>query len=204
MLLFAAAALALIVVPGPNVIFIIARSVEQGRMAGLMSALGVNSGMLVHAFAAAFGLSAVIVASSTAFTIVKYAGAVYLIYMGIRTLRTRATPDTTPRNQHSLRRLFAQGFIVNVLNPKVALFFFAFLPQFVDPARGAPVTQVLILSAIFAGIAVISDAAYALTAGTLGTWLKHSRTYQVVQRYVAGGVYILLGVSAATASPASK
>src|SRR5262245_60890147 len=156
--LFVAAAIMLLVTPGPAVLYIVARSVEQGRWAGLVSALGVHVGTLVHVAAAALGVSALLASSALAFDLVTYLGAIYLVYLGIRKLLgrdQRANGEASaPR---SLRRLFAQGVVVNVLNPKTALFFLAFLPQFVDASKGAVGGQILVLGLIFVALGVISD-----------------------------------------------
>lgn len=202
--LFITASLALLLTPGPAVLFIVARSVEQGRRAGLVSVLGIEAGGLFHVLAATAGLSAILMSSALAFDIVKYLGAAYLIYMGIRTLRAKDVPTDVLIERKSHRQLFTQGVIVNVLNPKTALFFFAFLPQFVDPSRGVVSLQFLILGLIFVGLATITDSGYALVAGTAGGWLQRNPHFQRVQRYVAGTVYIGLGITAAFASPARK
>lgn len=135
-LIFIAASLALLLVPGPAVLYITARSVDQGRMAGLVSVLGVHLGTVVHVLAAAIGLSALVLTSALAFTIVKYAGAAYLIYLGLRRIFGDNGDETHTLKRESLNRIFWEGVVVNILNPKTALFFLAFLPQFVDPARG--------------------------------------------------------------------
>jgi threonine/homoserine/homoserine lactone efflux protein len=199
--LFAAAALALAVVPGPAVLYIVARSVDQGRLAGLVSALGIGVGSLVHVTAATIGLSSLLASSATAFTIVKYAGAAYLILLGVHRLLTREEvaeiAATPPR---ALGKIFRDGVVVNVLNPKTALFFLAFLPQFVDPDKGAPTLQILVLGLIFTVIALSSDALWALAAGTVGGWLRRSRWYLGVKRWVTGTVLVVLGASATRAS----
>src|SRR5262245_52645527 len=145
--LFGVAAVVLLLTPGPAVLYIVTRSVDQGRRAGLISVLGVHAGTLVHVAAAAAGLSAVLVASATAFSVVKYLGAAYLIYLGIRQLVARAPEpaDVTLAAAPRLSRAFIDGFIVNVLNPKTALFFLAFLPQFVTVSPGAVPTQLTCL-----------------------------------------------------------
>jgi threonine/homoserine/homoserine lactone efflux protein len=198
---FAAAALALAVVPGPAVLYIVARSVDQGRFAGLVSALGIGVGSLVHVTAATIGLSSLLASSAMTFTVVKYAGAAYLILLGIHRLLTREevaeVAATPPR---ALRKIFRDGVIVNVLNPKTALFFLAFLPQFVDPAHGAATLQILVLGLTFTVIALSSDSLWALAAGTLGGWLRRSRWYLGVKRWVTGMVFVVLGVSATRAS----
>lgn len=196
LLVFAAASLALAVVPGPAVLYIVARSVDQGRLAGLVSALGITAGGLVHVVAATIGLSSLLASSATAFTIVKYAGAAYLIFLGIRRLMTREQlEDEIARAPRSRRRLFVDGLVVNVLNPKTALFFLAFLPQFVDPHEGIATLQILALGLLFAAIALCSDCVWALAAGTVGSWLRRSRWYLGVKRWVTGTVFVGLGLS---------
>jgi threonine/homoserine/homoserine lactone efflux protein len=193
---FMLAALALAVVPGPAVLYIVARSVDQGRPAGLVSALGIATGGLVHVVAATIGLSSLLASSATAFTIVKYAGAAYLILLGVRRLLTREqVADEIARPPRARRRIFLDGVVVNVLNPKTALFFLAFLPQFVDPGEAAATLQILALGLIFVVIALCSDSIWALTAGTLGSWLRRSRWYLGVKRWVTGTVFVGLGVS---------
>ena len=201
LVVFAAAALALAVVPGPAVLYIVARSVDQGRFAGLVSALGIGVGSLVHVTAATIGLSSLLASSATAFTVVKYAGAAYLILLGIHRLLTREeVVETAARPPRALRRIFRDGVIVNVLNPKTALFFLAFLPQFVDPNQGAATLQILVLGLIFTVIALSSDSLWAIAAGTLGGWLRRSRWYLGVKRWVTGTVLVVLGASATRAS----
>ena len=194
--IFAAASLALAVVPGPAVLYIVAQSVDQGRLAGLFSAAGIAVGGLVHVVAATIGLSSLLASSATAFTIVKYAGAAYLILLGIRRLLTREElEDEMVRSPQTRRRLFVNGVVVNVLNPKTALFFLAFLPQFVDPDTGAAWLQILALGLLFVAIALCSDSLWALAAGTLGSWLRRSSWYLGVKRWLTGTVFIGLGLS---------
>jgi threonine/homoserine/homoserine lactone efflux protein len=195
LLVFAGASIAMLVFPGPSVIYIVTRSVEQGRRAGLVSMLGVEAGGLVHVAAAALGISAIVASSATAFSIVKYAGAAYLIYLGVQ--RWRGSGEDPGRPEPQARgALFRQGMVVNVLNPKTAIFFLAFLPQFVDPSM-AVAPQVLVLGAEFIAIAVVSDGAYAVVAGTLGERVRRST---VANRWVdraAGGSLVALGGLAA-------
>jgi threonine/homoserine/homoserine lactone efflux protein len=194
--LFAVAALALAVVPGPAVLYIVARSIDQGRLAGLVSALGICTGSLVHVVAATIGLSSLLASSATAFTVVKYAGAAYLIFLGIRRLMMREQLENdVMRAPRSRRRLFADGVVVNVLNPKTALFFVAFLPQFVEPGEGMATLQILVLGLLFTLIALCSDSVWALAAGTLGEWLRRSRWYLGLKRWVTGTVFVGLGLS---------
>ena len=200
LLVFAAAALALIVVPGPAVLYIVSQSIDRGRLAGFVSALGIAAGALVHVLAAAVGLSSILVSSATAFNVVKYAGAAYLIGMGLWTiLRRRDEEEIRAPSERRLRRRFGQGVIVNVLNPKTALFFFAFLPQFVDPDQGAPALQIAVLGLVFVVIAVVSDSVWALAAGTASQHLRGNRRFLSVQRYVSGSVFVGLGALTAAA-----
>ena len=198
--LFILASGVLILTPGPAVLYIIARSVDQGRRAGLVSVCAIEVGNFMHVLAATLGLSALLLSSALAFTVVKYLGAAYLVYLGLRKLLTRDTIQVAGNSrQQSLRRTFSQGVVVATLNPKTALFFVAFLPQFVDPSKGAIAGQMLFLGGIFVMLAVISDSMYALLAGTVGQWLKGSRSVLRAERYVVGTVYIALGVTAAFA-----
>ena len=200
LLLFVSAALVLLAIPGPAVLYVTSRSIGLGRSAGLVSALGIGVGTLVHVAAAAVGLSALLMSSAAAFGVVKYLGAAYLIYLGVQKLRHqesfKAEGDAT---RVKLSRVFAQGVIVNVLNPKTALFFFAFLPQFVDPLRGRAAGQILFLGLLFAVMGVMSDSIWALFAGTVAHWLRRNTRWMRTQRYVSGGMLISLGVATAFA-----
>jgi threonine/homoserine/homoserine lactone efflux protein len=202
---FVVAALALLVVPGPAVVYIVARSIHQGRRAGLMSVLGIHVGTLVHITAATVGLSALIVSSAVAFTAVKIAGAVYLVGLGLWTLFSRgAEPDVALGGERNLRRAFAQGIVVNVLNPKTALFFLAFLPQFVDPDASHPAAQIAFLGILFAVLGLMTDSLWAIAAGTAGGVLRRSRRFARGQRYVTGTVYVGLGVATEFAGSSEK
>ena len=196
--LFALASLALAVVPGPAVTYIVTQSVDKGRRAGMTSALGVSSGGLVHVAAATAGLSALIASSATAFTVVKLCGAAYLIVVGARRLLTRED-DTVVADPLPLQRVYAQGVVVNILNPKTALFFLAFLPQFVDRARGPVALQVAFLGCLFVAIALTSDTTYALLADALAGRLRRSARAARIRRYFTGGIFVVLGVTAAAA-----
>jgi threonine/homoserine/homoserine lactone efflux protein len=196
MWLFGLAALALLLIPGPSVLFVVFQSAEQGRRVGLASVAGIHLGTLVHVAAASAGLSALIVASSLAFSAVKYAGAAYLIYLGIRKLLERDAEAQIEREPEPLRRAVVRGVVVNVLNPKTALFFLAFLPQFVTPDRGGVWSQALVLGFVFVGLGLITDSLYALAAGTVGGVLKARRN---ALRYGSGIVFIALGATAALA-----
>jgi threonine/homoserine/homoserine lactone efflux protein len=195
--LFIISSAVLLLTPGPAVLYIIARSVDQGRRAGLVSVCAIEVGNFTHVIAATLGLSAILLSSALAFSIVKYLGAAYLVYLGLRKLFTPEAMQATGNNHpQSLRRIFSQGVVVATLNPKTALFFVAFLPQFVDPSQGSITGQILVLGCIFVMMAVISDSMYALLAGTVGQWLKNSHSVARAERYVAGGVYIGLGLTA--------
>ena len=196
--LFAVAALALLLVPGPAVLYVVARSIHQGRRGGLASVLGLHVGTLVHIAAATVGLSALVVSSAVAFTVVKIAGAAYLIGLGLWTLFSRrAERDVALGGEPNLRRAFAQGIVVNVLNPKTALFFLAFLPQFVDANASHPAAQIAALGLLFVLLGLVTDSLYALAAGTAGGLLRRSSRFARGQRYVTGTVYIGLGVATA-------
>jgi threonine/homoserine/homoserine lactone efflux protein len=202
LLIFMTAAIVLLLIPGPAVLYIVARSVDQGRKAGLASCSGIATGALVHVLAAALGLSALLVSSAMAYSVVKYAGAAYLIYLGIKKLRERPAADGATHVQPaSLRHVYAQGVLVEALNPKVALFFFAFLPQFVDPARGSVVLQFLALGTLFALMGLASDSLWAVTAGSAAGWLQGNPTFLRHQQYVSGTVYIGLGLATAASGP---
>lgn len=200
LLLFLSASVALLVIPGPAVTFIVARSVQHGRSAGLVSVLGVHAGSVVHIAAAAFGLSALLASSAIAFSVVKYVGAAYLIFLGIRQLRRpKEDPEAPTPEPAPAWRLFRQGAVVNILNPKTAIFFLAFLPQFVDPSRGPVWTQVIVLGLVFTAMGMLSDGAYALAAGAIGNRVRGSaRVRRLIDR-VSGGVHIALGTFAALA-----
>lgn len=198
--LFAAAALALLLTPGPAVLYIVARSVEQGRGAGLVSALGIQFATLFHITAAALGVSALLMKSALAFGMLKYAGAAYLLYLGVRKLRERGIEGMSePAAPRRLRNLFRDGAVVNLTNPKAALFFFAFLPQFVDPHRGAVVTQILFLGGVFILMAMVTDSAYAVLAGSVADALRGNPRLERAQRYFAGSVFLVLGLATAFA-----
>lgn len=197
--LFISAAFVLLVIPGPAVLYIFARSVERGRFAGLVSVLGIHAATLVHIAGAALGLSAVLASSAVAFGIVKYAGAAYLIWLGLRRIfgRNGAARVAVKSRDDGYFRMFRDGFVVNLFNPKTALFFLAFLPQFVDVSRGHLAMQVAFLGSLFTCIGILTDGCYALAAGTAGDWLKRSRGYLSFERYVSGALFVGLGLTAA-------
>src|SRR5918998_3121722 len=201
--LFVAAALALLLVPGPAVIYVVARSVEGGRLTGLVSVLGVELGTLLHVVFAAAGLSAIVVSSAVAFSVVKWLGAAYLVWFGLRQIlgRDGGDQEAPPSGSGENRlRVFSQSVLVQVLNLKVALFFLAFLPQFVDPSRSAAWTQVVVLGTTLATLGLFTDGLYALLGGTAGEWIRKQRAgagLRRARRFVTGGVYIALGAVAA-------
>lgn len=193
LLAFVVAALVVLVIPGPGVLYVVARSLGQGRRAGLVSVLGLSLGALFHVGAATAGLSAILLASASAFSIVKLLGAAYLIYLGIRALLSRQSKGgLTPATPTSMRRIFLDGVIVSVLNPKIAVFFMAFLPQFVGSSGGSPSLQILLLGLLYVALALLTDGAYAMLAGSLRPWL--SGRLGALPRYISGMVYIGLGV----------
>ncbi len=198
LMLFAGASLALLIMPGPAVLYVATRGATQGHRAGIVSVLGVGTGSLVHVLAAAVGLSAILVASSSAYTAVKLAGAVYLVYLGIqaiRTARTSGSSSSTPAsNPRSMRQLYLNGVTLNILNPKLAVFFLAFLPQFVDPSSGSGTAQILALGALFVALGLITDAAYAVSAGSVGNRLFQDSRISKRLDYVAGTIYLALGL----------
>jgi threonine/homoserine/homoserine lactone efflux protein len=197
---FVLAALVLLLVPGPAVVYIVAQSVSRGRLAGIVSMLGIQVGALVHVAAAAAGLSAILVRSATAFDAVKYAGAAYLVFLGVRRLRGDDAGKAAPaRRDRGRRRLFAQGIVVNVLNPKTALFFFAFLPQFVNVERGSVALQIATLGFLFILLAMVSDGLYALAAGSAAGWLRGRPGFLRGERIATGGVLVGLGLLTAVA-----
>jgi len=198
LILFMGAALALLLIPGPAVLYITARSASQGRMAGLVSVFAIETANFIQAVSAALGLSAILLSSARAFDIVKYLGAAYLVYLGIRKLMSSdASVEDEEVKQESLSRIYWQGFAVNILNPKTALFFFAFLPQFVSPDKGDVTVQTLLLGAIFVGMAILTDSMYAFLASSLAEKLTGNRRFQKGQRYFAGLVYVGLGITTA-------
>jgi threonine/homoserine/homoserine lactone efflux protein len=194
--LFALACLAFLAIPGPSVFYIVTRSLVQGRRAGVTSMLGVQAGGLVHVVAAAFGVSALIASSAAAFTVVKYAGAAYLVFLGVRKLLARDIEEPLfVLDRASTARLFGHGVVVNVLNPKTALFFLAFLPQFVDPNAGPVAPQMLVLGLLLVSLGVLSDGTYALLAAGIGKRLQTRRRLEKL----SGGVFVALGLAAAFA-----
>jgi threonine/homoserine/homoserine lactone efflux protein len=193
---FALASIAVLLIPGPAVLYVVTQSAEQGRAAGLASVAGIHVGTFVHIVAAAVGLSALILASAVAFSVVKFAGAAYLVFLGVRKLLERGPVDEAEPRRAPLRRVFARGAVVNVLNPKTALFFLAFLPQFVDTARGAVWSQVVTLGLVFVALGLVSDSTYALVGDAVGSLMRRRVT---AMRRISATIYIGLGALAAFA-----
>ena len=198
--MFLLAAIILLLTPGRAVLYIVARSLDQGRLAGFVSVFSIEVGNCFHVLAAAIGLSAILLTSALAFSIVKYLGAAYLVYLGLRRLFSREpVQQAASVRRQSLRRIFSQGVLVAILNPKTALFFFAFLPQFVEPSKGAVPIQLFALGGMFVLMAIVTDGLYALLAGTIGQKLKGLGGFLWAERYIVGSVYIGLGIAAAFA-----
>jgi threonine/homoserine/homoserine lactone efflux protein len=203
--LFIATALALLAIPGPAVLYVVGRSIDQGRTAGLASVLGITTGTIVHITAATVGLSSLILASKVAFDAVRYVGAAYLILLGVRRLLTRGQEEVAGvRPPRTLRRLYSQGLVVNLLNPKTIVFIFAFIPQFVDVGAGHVWLQILLLGLTFAGLGLMSDSLYAIVAGTVADRLRGTPLVARVERWFGGTVLIGLGVASALVAPNRK
>jgi threonine/homoserine/homoserine lactone efflux protein len=182
MWVFLLASAALIVVPGPNMVYILTRGAAHGRKAGLVSALGVEAGTLVHVGLAVGGAATVLAASPTAFAVLRWTGVAYLAYLGVRALLSRAPATDGTAPPASMWRMFRDGLLVNVLNPKVALFFLAFLPQFADTTG-----RLLVLGATFFALALAADVCYALAGAALGGWPgRRSRWPGIVYLALAG------------------
>jgi threonine/homoserine/homoserine lactone efflux protein len=193
LLLFTAAGIALNLTPGPDMIYCATRSLGQGRLAGVVSALGIGAGSIIHMIFAALGLSALLMYSATAFTMI------YLVYLGVRMIRSKpqASPGAKRLPEASLRKIFTQGVVTNVLNPKVALFYMSFMPQFIDPSRGSVALQVIILGMIFNFTGTTVNASVGYFFGYFGAWMERRPMFWKVQRWVSGSVLIGLGLSLA-------
>ena len=196
---FAVASVALLVIPGPAVIYIVNRSVANGRQIGLAAVVGLELGTFMHVLAATVGLSAILATSENAFNVVKYLGASYLVLIGLRTLTRKPEAISTSASSMTQSQAFRQGFIINMLNPKIALFFLSFLPQFIDPNISSNARQSLILGSVFVLCGFVSDGVYALTASSLREVLVKGKALPFIQQYVAGVVFVLLGAAAALA-----
>jgi threonine/homoserine/homoserine lactone efflux protein len=196
---FCLASLVVLLIPGPAVAYIVTRSVDQGHSAGMASVLGLALGGLLQLLGVILGISAVILASATAFIVLKYLGALYLIYLGFCRFAERDSSPAEPVQRRRFRasRIFWQGMLVNLFNPKIAIFILAFFPQFIDPAAGNYVQQALFLGAIYVCLGLTTDSLYALLAGHAGLWFRRRGGLARLSRYTAGSVYIGLGVATA-------
>ncbi len=199
---FALTGLLLNLTPGNDMLYIITRSSGQGTKAGIISALGIGSGCIVHIFAAVIGLSALIAQSALAFTIIKYAGAAYLIYLGIKSVlaKERSLVINKDIQQLSYKKIFWQGFLTNILNPKVALFFLAFLPQFINIHKDNASVQILFLGIWFDVVGTLVNILVALLFGKIGIWLSKSPTFIQWQKRITGSILIALGIKVALSS----
>jgi len=195
---FLFAALMLNIAPGPDMVYVMARSVGQGRLAGFVSAFGIFAGCLAHMLAAALGIAALLRSSVLAFQAIRYAGAAYLLYLGIRFLFQPAKPTHLQQfDRSNLRSIFLQGVVTNVLNPKVALFFLAFLPQFVDTKCGSVALQVVFLGMIFNTSGTLVNLAVAYAASGLGELFRQNPSLARVQHRLTGCVCVGLGIRVA-------
>lgn len=204
-ILFIAAASVLLIVPGPAVIYIVNRSLDQGKLAGIVSVLGIGTGTLIHIAAAALGISAVLASSVVAFNALKYAGALYLIYLGLQKFFSKE--ELILNNGYrktQLQKVYYQGIIVNLLNPKTALFFLAFLPQFINHTKGNVTSQILFLGFLLVLMGMISDGLYALLAGYLGTMIKKKAELLKTRKYLSGTIYFALGIAAVLSGTSKK
>ncbi len=194
--LFTAAAIAITLVPGPSMMYVMSRSLAQGRVAGISSAFGLATGLFIHTIAASLGLAAIFLYSPLTYIVIKYLGAIYLIYLGVRALLAKEAHPQTSISQLSINKLqvYVQGVITELLNPKTALFFLSFLPQFVDPLRGSTALQMLILGSILILTALVADLIIGITGGMMSKWLGAHPFIQKAQRWLAGTVLISLGV----------
>jgi threonine/homoserine/homoserine lactone efflux protein len=194
LLVFVGAGLLLNITPGPDVLYIVGRSIGQGRSAGLVSVLGISTGCLFHVASAALGLSAVMFAWPPAYDVVRYAGAAYLVWLGVRTIASKSSPIRIQRAEPvSLGRVFRQGMLTNMFNPKVALFFLAFLPQFTNPAHGSVPLQIAMLGLIFIANGTVVCVMYALAASWIGEWLSTRYGIAAWLNRAMGGLFVGLG-----------
>ena len=201
-LIFAIASLVLNITPGNDMLYVATRSTSQGIKAGIVSALGIAGGCIVHLLAAVVGLSAIIANSAVAFDIIKYVGAAYLIYLGIRSILSKQNKFSLNENieKKSLSKLFWQGVLTNVLNPKVALFFLAFLPQFIHTEKGNASMQILLLGLWFNFSGTVVNCMVALLFGKLGNWLADKQAFIKWQNKITGLLLIGLGIKVALSS----
>ena len=193
--LFLAASWILIITPGPDMIYVITRGISQGRKAGVISAIGVTLGILVHTLFAAFGLAIILRTSALAFLAVKFAGSGYLIYLGVQALRNKsdfALSEDKPKT--GIRTIFIQGILSNVLNPKIALFFLAFLPQFVNLSHGNASIQMAYYGLTFALFGIVFLVILGYFSGSIGSWLSSKQYLAQKIRWFTGSILIALGL----------
>ncbi len=204
LVVFLTACLVLLITPGPAVLYIVTRSLDGGPSAGVAATLGVATGTLCHVIAAALGLSTLLITSALAFNMVKYLGAAYLLFLGIRAFTaTETNQPSAVAAAKTLGRIWVEGVMLQLLNPKVALFLFALLPQFVDPARGTPALQIFVFGVILLSLGIITDGTYALGSGVARRWLRHPKFVRG-QRRLAGGMLIGLGIAAALSDSSNR
>jgi threonine/homoserine/homoserine lactone efflux protein len=201
-IVFLSAGLLLNISPGPDMIYVATQSSTQGRLAGIISSLGIGTGSLLHIIATAIGLSALIFYSSIAYEIVKWVGAIYLIYLGIKSIKNADRKidfqtNTLNRDEEKLLTVFRKGILVNVLNPQVALFFLAFLPQFVNPNAPYFTINIILLGLIFNICGTLINIIVAYFFAAIGDWLKGKTMLQKFKSWLSGTVYIILGIGIA-------
>ena len=195
---FIAASLVVLLIPGPGVLYVVARSISQGYHAGLASVLGLSLGALVHVVAATVGLSAILLSSATAFNIIKILGAAYLVYLGLSILLSKGSILKTEEvKKQSILRIVFDGIVISVFNPKIAIFFMAYLPQFVSHSSGDVSVQIMYLGIIYVCLSIITDGGYALSAGFIRDRLTGPLMRSPLPRCISGCMYLLLGLNAA-------
>ena len=193
--LFLAASWVLIITPGPDMMYVVTRGISQGKTAGMISAVGVTLGILVHTVFAAFGLAVILRTSALAFLAVKFAGAGYLIYLGLKAMKNKSDVTFNKRkSKASVRTIFVQGVLSNVLNPKIALFFLAFLPQFVDPGHGSASAQMVCLGLTFALCGIVFLVLLGYFSGRMGAWFSSKQKFAQKIRWFTGSILIALGL----------
>ncbi|MEV6931342.1 LysE family translocator [Dactylosporangium sp. NPDC051485] len=196
LLVFLLAILLICITPGPDMLYIVATSLSQGPLAGVVASIGMAVGMLVHTVAVTLGLAAVLAASPVLYEVIRWGGAAYLVFMGIQAWRTRSELAETPAaaDPVATHRVLWRATVTNVLNPKIILFYLAFLPQFVDAGRGHPTLQMLVLGLTFVVLGLLVDSVIGITAGRLGRWLRRRRGAGTILNRIAGTVFIALAV----------
>jgi threonine/homoserine/homoserine lactone efflux protein len=191
---FALTATILVFCPGPNTLYVVTRSIEQGCKAGIISSLGIQLGSVIHIILVVLGITALFAASPVALVVIRIAGAAYLIILGIMTLRTRTVRGSAQVAPQDIHRVFYQGLVVNLLNPKTAIFFFTFLPQFVDTSLGNITIQIVVLGTVLILLGMLSDLVYAFMASRVGTVLQKDSWFFRAQPYISGSIFLVLGL----------